>query len=431
MKTTEPEIVVSLDIGTTKIVAIVGKKNEHGKIEILGLGKTESKGVKRGVVSNIAQTADSIRIAVKKAEDQSGVDIRVVNVGIAGHHIRSIQQTWYIARDNSEEEITQEDIDTLIDGMYKLQMLPGEEIIHVLPQEYTVDGEKGSDNPIGMSGSRLGADFHVILGQVAAAKNIFKCAEKAGLKVSDLVLEPLASSESVLQDQDKEAGVALVDIGGGTTDIAVFQDRIIRHTAVIPMGGNIITEDIMDGCSIIKDKAECLKIQFGSALASEMQENEVVAIPDLSGKYPKEISVKNLANIIQSRMKDIVELIYYEIKNSGYENKLFAGIVLTGGGSQLKHISQMFEYYTGITTRVGYPNKHLANNVIKEITSPIYATGIGLVMKGFASQDKQANKEKKIRGHSKKTKGKFFDIFFKKTQEFFDEKDITEEQSNH
>src|SRR3972149_9942781 len=178
MKTTEPEIVVSLDIGTTKIVAIVGKKNEHGKIEIRGLGKTESKGVKRGVVSNIAQTADSIRIAVKKAEDQSGVDIRVVNVGIAGHHIRSIQQTWYIARDNSEEEIVQEDIDTLIDGMYKLQMLPGEEIIHVLPQEYTVDGEKGADNPIGMSGSRLGADFHVILGQVAAAKNIFKCAEK-------------------------------------------------------------------------------------------------------------------------------------------------------------------------------------------------------------------------------------------------------------
>jgi len=428
MKIPEPEIVVSLDIGTTKIAAMVGKKNEHGKIEILGVGKTESNGVKRGIVSNIAQTTDSIRIAIKKAEDQSGVDIKVVNVGIAGHHIRSLQQSWFIARDNVEEEISQKDIDTLIDDMYKLQMLPGEEIIHVLPQEYTVDGEKGSENPMGMHGSRLGADFHVIIGQVAAAKNIFKCAEKAGLKVSDLILEPLASSEAVLSQQEKEAGIALVDIGGGTTDIAIFQDRIIRHTAVIPLGGKKITEDIMESCSIIKDKAERLKIQFGSALASETQENEIVAIPDLSGKKPKEISVMNLAHIIEARMKDIVELIYYEIKNSGYENKLFEGIVVTGGGSQLKHISQLFEYCTGISTRVGYPNEHLANSAVKEVASPIYSTGVGLVIKSFESQDNQANKEKKIRGHSTKTKGKFFDMFFKRTKEFFEEKDIDEEQ---
>lgn len=426
MKITEPEIVVSLDIGTTKIAAIVGKKTEHGKIEILGVGKTESNGVRRGIISNISQTADSIRIAVKKAEDQSGVDISDVNVGIAGHHIRSTQQSWVIARENAEEEITQKDIDTLIDGMYKLQMLPGEEIIHVLPQEYTVDGEKGSENPTGMFGSRLGADFHVIIGNVSAAKNILKCADKAGLNVSDLILEPLASAESVLHEDEKEAGIALVDIGGGTTDIAVFQNRIIRHTAVIPIGGRRITEDIMDGCSIIRDKAESLKVQFGSALESETQENEVVSIPDLTGRYPKEIKVKTLAQIIQARMKDIVELVYYEIKNSGYENKLFAGIVITGGGSQLKHISQLFEFYTGMAARVGYPNQHLTSCAIKEVTNPIYATGIGLVMKGFASQGKQSNKEKKIRSHSKKTKGKFFDMFLKKTKEIFDEEDTND-----
>ena len=279
----EKNIVVGLDIGTTKIVCMVGSKNEYGKIEILGMGKSESVGVTRGVVSNIDKTVGSIKTAVAEAEAQSGVDIRVVNVGIAGQHIKSLQHRGEKIRHTVEKEISQVDIDSLIDDMYKLVTLPGEEIIHVLPQEYIVDNEQGIKDPIGMAGTRLEANFHIITGQVTAAKNIYKCVEKAGLKVAELILEPLASSEAVLSNEEKEPGIALVDIGGGTTDIAIFQDQIIRHTAVIPFGGNIVTEDIKEGCTIIKSQAELLKVKFGSALANENQENEIVSIPGLRG----------------------------------------------------------------------------------------------------------------------------------------------------
>jgi cell division protein FtsA len=416
----DSEIVVGLDIGTTKIVAMVGRRNEHGKIEILGYGRAESIGVKRGVVANIEQTVQSIRAAVEEAETSSGVDIKYVNVGIAGQHIKSLQHRGMRTRTSLDDEISQMDIDAIVDDMYKLVMLPGEEIIHVLPQEYIVDNEQGIKNPIGMSGVRLEANFHIITGQVTAAKNIYKCVNKAGLEVTELTLEPLASSESVLSDEEKEAGVVLVDIGGGTTDVAIFQDGIIRHTAVIPFGASTITDDIKEGCTILKYQAEQLKIKFGSALASENLENEVVVIPGLKGREPKEISVKNLANIIQARMEEIIELVYYEIKNSGYEKKLIAGIVLTGGGAQLKHISQLVEYMTGMDSRIGYPNEHLGNGSV-EITSPIYATSVGLVMKGLDYYDKQRNKQVKITTHSKKTKGGFFDKLLNKTQKFFEE----------
>jgi len=322
MEEIKSEIIVGLDIGTTKIVAIVGKKNEHGKIEILGMGKSDSIGVSRGVVSNIDKTVESIRIAVEQAELKSDVSIKVVNVGIAGQHIKSLQHRGIKVRNSIEDEISQGDIDMLIEDMYKLVMLPGEEIIHVLPQEYIIDNEQGIKDPIGMAGVRLEANFHIITGQVAAIKNIYKCVHKANLTVDELILEPLASSEAVLSMEEKEAGVALVDIGGGTTDIAIFQDGIIRHTAVIPFGGNAITEDIKDGCSIIKNQAESLKIKFGSALSSESKENEVAVIAGLRGRPPREISLKNLANIIQARMEEIIEHVYYEIKNSGYESKL-------------------------------------------------------------------------------------------------------------
>lgn len=416
------DIVVGLDIGTTKIVCMVGRRNEYGKIEILGMGKSESVGVTRGVVSNIDKTVTSIRTAVEEAEAQSGVDIRVVNVGIAGQHIKSLQHRGVKIRHTIEEEITQVDIDGLIDDMYKLVTLPGEEIIHVLPQEYIVDSEQGIKDPIGMAGVRLEANFHIITGQVTAAKNIYKCVEKAGLQVADLILEPLASSEAVLSKEEKEAGVVLVDIGGGTTDIAVFQDGIIRHTAVIPFGGNIVTEDIKEGCTIIKSQAELLKVKFGSALANENQENEIVSIPGLRGREPKEISVKNLAHIIQARMEEIVENMYFEIKNSGFEKKLIAGIVITGGGSQLKHITQLVEYMSGMDTRIGYPNEHLASGNSDEITSPIYATGVGLVIKGLDSiAKKNATVSNKVKSHSTKSKGNFFDVILKKSREFFED----------
>jgi cell division protein FtsA len=415
------EIVVGLDIGTTKIVAIVGRRNEFGKIEILGMGKSESFGVARGVVQNIDQTVQSIRTAVAEAEAKSGVDIKVVNVGIAGQHIKSLQHRGIKTRSSVEEEISQKDIDSLIDDMFKLVMLPGEEIIHVLPQEYIIDNEQGIKNPIGMSGIRLEANFHIITGQIAAARNIYKCVHKANLEVSELTLEPLASADAVLSDEEKEAGVVLVDIGGGTTDVAIFQDGIIRHTAVIPFGGNVITEDIKEGCTIIKSQAELLKIKFGSALASENQENEIVSIPGLRGRAHKEISVRNLSAIIQARMEEIVEHVYYEIKNSGYEKKLIAGIVITGGGAQLKHVTQLVEYITGMDTRVGYPNEHLAKGN-EDVTSPLFATSVGLVMKGVQMVEKYSQKPvaettTTIKGHSKEKSTGFFD----KIKKFFDE----------
>jgi cell division protein FtsA len=415
-----PEIIVGLDIGTTKIACLVGRKTDHGKIEILGIGKAPSLGVTRGVVSNIEKTVQSIRSAVEEAESKSGIEIKVVNVGIAGQHIKSLQHRGMITRDSIEEEISQKDVDELIEDMYKLVMMPGEEIIHVLPQEYIVDRQPGIKDPIGMSGVQLEANFHIITGQMAAAKNIFKCVSKAGLEVAELVLEPLASSSAVISNEEKEAGVALVDIGGGTTDIAIFHDGIIRHTAVIPFGGNVITEDIKEGCTIMHRQAELLKTKFGAAVTQTNQDNEVVCIPGLRGRDPKEISVMNLANIINARMSEILEHIYYEIKNSGFEKKLIGGIVVTGGGSQLKHMNQLIEFTTGMDSRVGYPNEHLSSNTNISVTSPLFATGVGLVAKGFEKFELLKSRNEKIntRMHSQKNKGSFFE----KIKTFFDEK---------
>jgi len=391
----ESEIIVGLDIGTTKIACIVGRKNEYGKIEILGYGKTESIGVKRGVVANIENTVQSIRKAVKQAEEKSGVAIKYVNVGIAGQHIKSHQHRGNIIRDDDDKEISIEEIDSLTHNMYKLSMAPGEEIIDVIPQDYIIDNESGIREPVGMLGNNLEANFHIIIGQTASAKNIYKCIKKADLEMVNLILEPIASAEAVLGEEEKEAGVVLVDIGGGTTDIAIFQDNIIRHSAVIPFGGDVVTEDVKEGCTIIKKHAEELKVKFGSALASENRDDEVVAIPGLRGRPPKEITLKNLASIIQARMEEIVEQIYFEIKNSGFEKKLIAGIVLTGGGAQLKHIDQLTEFITGMATRIGYPNEHLANDVVDEMASPMYATGVGLVIEGISRFDYEKVKENK------------------------------------
>ncbi len=379
----DSEIVVGLDIGTTKIACLVGRRTDNNKIEILGIGKSESIGVTRGVVSNIEKTVASIRAAVEEAERESGVNIRLVNVGIAGQHIKSLQHRGIRTRRSIDEEIKRADIDALVEDMYKLVMLPGEEIIHALPQEFTVDSESGVKDPIGMCGIRLEANFHIITGQITAIKNIYKCVTKAGLEVDALTLEPLGSAAAVLSDEEKEAGVVLVDIGGGTTDIAIFQDGIIRHTAVIPFGGNIITEDIKQGCTIMRNQAEQLKVKFGSALATENKDNEIVCIPGLKGRDPKEISLKNLAQIIEARMEEIVEHVYYEIRNSGYEKQLIGGIVLTGGGSQLKHMKQLVEYLTGMDCRIGYPNEHVSKAANENMLIPAMSTGVGLVINGL------------------------------------------------
>ena len=421
-------VIVGLDIGTTKIACFIGRKNEHNKIEIISMGKSESLGVMHGVVANIEKTVQSITAAVNAAQvcNEGSLIIKNVYVGIAGQHIKSIQHRgMYTKRDNTSE-ISQEDIDFFVDDMHKMVMPPGEEIIDVIPQEYIVDGSPEIKEPIGMAGVRLEANFHIITGQINNVMNIKKCIERANLNVRDIILEPIASADAVLSDEEKEAGIVLVDIGGGTTDIAIFQDGIIRHTAVIPFGGNIITNDIKEGCQIMQRHAEALKIKYGSASASENRENEVVCIPGLRGREPKEITLKNLSSIIQARMEEIIELVNYEIKNSGYSKKLIGGIVVTGGGAQLKHLTQLFEYMTGMDTRIGYPTEHLANsNDIENIESPMFSTGIGLVLQGFKKLDNikdvmEPLKKDEVAKHSnRELRGSFFDKLLNKTKEFF------------
>lgn len=426
----EPEIIVGLDIGTTKIACIVGRINEYGKVEIIGMGRSESLGVRSGVVSNINRTVESIQRAVAIATEKAGVEVGEVVVGIAGQHIRSLQHRGILTRKTKDhdEVISLLDIDSLVADMHQLVMNPGEEIIHVLPQEYIVDNEQGIKDPIGMAGIRLEANFHIITGKVNAAKNIYKSVSQANLEVHELVLEPLASAESVLSHEEKEAGVVLVDIGGGTTDIAIFQDGIIRHTAVIPFGGNIITDDIAAGCSILRKHAEQLKVKFGSALSSESMENQIVCIPGFSGREPKEISIQNLSNIVQARTEEIIEQVMYEIKSSGYERRLIAGIVMTGGGSQLKHLPQLVEYITGFETRMGYPSEHLGKDNAEELSSPMYATGIGLVLKGHELNIKRQTRNSKpkrngVRGSTKDKLG-LLDKIISKGQAFFEDEDI-------
>ena len=387
-------ISVGLDIGTTKIVAMVGAKNEFKKLEILGIGKSQSLGVHRGVVNNITQTIESIKYAIEEAKMESGEEnIKEVVVGIAGQHIRSLQHSDYITRENPDKVIDNNDIDELINQVYKLVMLPGEEIIHVLPQDFKVDGQSEIKEPIGMYGSRLEANFHIVVGQVSSIRNIGRCIKSSGLEMADITLEPLASADAVLSNEEKEAGIALIDIGGGTTDVAIFKDGIIRHTAVIPFGGNVITEDIKEGCSIMGNQAEQLKVKFGSAWPGENKETEIVAIPGLLGRDPKEISLKTLSKIINARVVEIIEQVYLEIKNYGNDEvkkKLIGGIVLTGGGSQLKHLKQLVEYVTGMDTRIGFPGEHLAGDT--KNSSPIFSTAVGLVMKALENNEKKDDK---------------------------------------
>lgn len=380
-----PEIIVGLDIGTTKIAAIVGKVNKHGKVEVLGMGKAESLGVSRGVVANIDKTVEAIKFAVAQAEKTSGHKITEVCVGIAGQHIKSLQHRGVIPRESQDEVITKEDVKRLKQDMYKLSLPPGDQIIHVLPQEYIVDSEPNIKDPIGMFGFRLEANFHIITGQISAVQNIFRCVQEAGLKVVDIILEPLASSEAVLTEDEKEAGVVLIDIGGGTTDIAIFHDNIIRHTAVIPLGGNIISEDVKDAFGLMKKHAEQLKVKYGNTYPNSISDKEHISIAGLPGRSPKEISRKELAKIINARMEEIMEYAYSQIRVSGFERRLAAGIVVTGGGSMMQGIKPMIESLTGLETRIGYPTPNLNSTPknVKDIAITGNATGVGLIIRGY------------------------------------------------
>ena len=417
----QEKIVVGLDIGTTKICAIVGRKNAFGKLEVLGMGKAESEGVIKGIVTNIDKTVFAIEKAIKEASDMSGIDVGVVNVGIAGQHIRSSIHHGSITRNSKDDEISIEDVNRLTEDMYRIVIPPGSEIIHVMPQDYMVDYEEGIKDPVGMSGVKLEADFHIITAQTSAINNINKCVRRAGLEIEDLILEPLASSLAVLSEEEKEAGVCLIDIGGGTTDVAIFYDNIIRHTAVIPFGGNILTTHIQHGLMVMAKQAESLKTRFGKAIAEEASPNEIVSIPGIRNRTAKEISVKNLSHIIQARMEEIIEMAHNEILSSGFENRLAGGIVITGGGSQLSCLKQLVEYMTGMDSRVGYPNEHLGKSKIEVVKSPMYATAVGLVLSGFRSLDEREERYKEARvskaGKVKKvTSSDFFTNILNKTK---------------
>lgn len=378
-----PDVVVALDIGTTKVCCLAGRKTAHGKIEIIGVGKVESIGVLRGVVSNIEKTVTAIREAVEIAERQAGMKFREVHVGIAGQHIKSLQHRGILTRESDHTEIIDRDIDRLVNDMFKLVLPPGDKIIHVFPQEFTVDNEQGITDPVGMCGVRLEANFHIITGQITAINNIYRCIEKAGLKVKDLTLEPIASADAVLSEEEKQAGVALVDMGGGTTDITIFHEGIIRHTAVIPFGGNVITADIKEGCTVMHPQAEKLKVKFGAALSNEVFDNRIITIPGLKGREHKEISEKNLSRIIQARMEEILDYVLWEIRRSGFERKLIGGIVFTGGGALLSHLDKLTELHTAMSCRIGIPVENLAHGYRENVCSPIFSTAIGLLQRGL------------------------------------------------
>ncbi len=436
------DLVVALDIGTTKVCAIAGRKNEHGKLEILGVGKVDSIGVMRGVVTNIEKTVNAISEAIQAAERAAKAKFSRVHVGIAGQHIKSLQHRGILTRDNDHTEISQKDISRLVNDMYKLVLPPGDKILHVIPQEYTVDNEQGITDPIGMSGVRLEANFHIITGQISASNNIHRCVERSGLKVESMTLEPIASAVAVLSEEEKEAGIALVDIGGGTTDITIFHEGIIRHTAVIPFGGNVITSDIKEGCTVMQHQAEQMKVKFGSALADEVFDNRIITIPGIKGRDYKEIGEKNLSRIIQARMEEIFDYVVWEIRRSGYERKLIGGIVLTGGGSLMRDIEKLCEYHTGMATRIGIPIEHLAHGYHEQVCSPIFSTAIGLLLNGIQLEEESARLrpvvevkpvveavvetpvntqfEMNYEEKSNQQGGKWLESIFKRTKEWFE-----------
>ncbi len=374
----ESPLIAAIDIGTTKIAAVVGRKHSNGQTEVLGLESVASTGVKRGVILNIEETVNAIRHVTEALEQRLGIKIIEVSVGIAGQHLKSITTRCYRFI-NPGNEINTFDLEQLLSDSYRIPLEADERILHVIPQDYVVDHETGVRNPVGMSGQKLEGNFLVVIGRVASVRNIEKCIHRAGLKLKGLLLEPLASAGAVLSAEEKEAGVVLIDIGGGTTDMALFYDGILRQTVVIPFGGSVITGDIKEGCAVLYKQAESLKTQFGSALGTMAREDAVVTIPGIPGWEPKEISFKSLACIIQARMEEIIELILHHLEKSGYYEKLGAGIVLTGGGALLNHIVQLMKLKSGLDVRVGIPAVLFPENDKEKIQNPTFSTPIGLL----------------------------------------------------
>lgn len=400
MRNPEERIVVGLDIGTTKVCAIVASVDENEQINILGIGKAPSDGLNRGVVVNIDKTVNAIKSAIEQAQLASGIEVKRVNVGIAGDHIRSMRSKGVITINNRDSEILQKDVDRILEDCQRIVLPADQQIIHVIPQEYVVDGQDGIVEPIGMSGIRMEANVHIITGLVSATKNLYRCVERAGYQVADLILEPLASSFAVLEEEEKEAGVVLVDIGGGTTDIAIFKGNTIRHTAVVAIAGQKVTDDITAGLKVLEDQAIKLKHQYGHTFADLILEDEIITVPGIAGRPPKEIRKTTLASVIQARMEEILEIVGIEINRSGYFNELSAGIVITGGGSLLEGVAPLAQEILGMDAKIGFP-RGLSGGLVNEVKSPIYSTGVGLVLHAIHTKS-QPNSQLNTSGNSAK-----------------------------
>ncbi len=390
------EIITAIDIGTTKIVALAGERDEKGRIRILTKGTvpTPQKSVKMGVVQNIEIVSKAIKEAVNKAESISDIEFTSAFIGIAGHHIKSVHNNHSIFISSIENLITNEDVDKMTQEIRSMSLEANEEILDVIPQNYTIDKENGIDEPVGRFGKKLSGNFHIIVGDTSSAKNIKRCVNLADIEVNDLYLEPIASSKAVLTEDEKEAGVALVDIGGGTTDLAIFYEGVLRHTAVIPFGGDVITKDVKEAYQILHKHAEELKTDCGTALSEFAKKDSLAVIPGISGRDSKEISLVELSRVIQARMEEIINIIDFEIINSGYRDKLAAGIALTGGGSLLEKLPQLMKFVTGLDVKLSKPPAYASSGGAR-VNSPKLSTAVGLVMLGFENIDKAKNRGKK------------------------------------
>lgn len=371
------EILVGLDIGTTKIAVVVGKVNEYGEVNIIGLGHHPSRGLRRGVVINIEETVDSITHAVEQAELMCGHKITKVYAGIAGDHIRSINSKGVIAVSGKDKIITTEDVDRVISAAKAIALPMDREILHVLPQEYIVDDQDGIKNPVGMAGVRLEAEVHIVTAAAASAQNIINCIHSAGYQVADIVLEPYASSLAVLDADEKDLGVCIIDIGGGTTDIAMFFDGSIRHTSVIGLGGQNVTSDLSQGLRTSNDQAEEIKKKYGIALESLLEKDELIRVQGVAGRAPREISRGVLAAIIQPRMEELFQLAIREMEKSNVFDSMGAGVVLTGGAALLEGIDSLAEGVMAMPVKIGTPL--VKGGLVETVSSPIYATGVGLI----------------------------------------------------
>ncbi len=385
-KRSEKDLVVGLDIGTTKVVAIVCEINADGQVEIIGIGSHPSRGLKKGVVVNIESTVQSIQRAVEEAELMAGCQIHSVYAGIAGSHIRSLNSHGIVAiRDN---EVTAADVERVIEAARAVAIPADQKILHILPQEFIIDHQEGIREPIGMSGVRLEAKVHIVTGAVSAAQNIIKCVRRCGLEVDDIVLEQLASSYAVLTEDEKELGVCLVDIGGGTTDIAIFIDGAIRHTAVIPIAGDQVTNDIAVALRTPTQFAEEIKIKYGCALRQLANVNESIDVPSVGDRPPRRLARQTLAEVIEPRYEELLSLVQAELQRSGYEGLVAAGVVLTGGTAKMEGVIELAEEVFHLPVRLGLPQNVMG--LADVVRNPIHATGVGLLL--FACQNRATNR---------------------------------------